>query len=84
MTTRIFKLILPALAAFALSLCVVSDAFAQSLEEAARQAARQYDAKVLSARTVKDGDRQVHVIKLLTRDGVVKVVRVPVRNSGRR
>lgn len=84
MTTRIFKLILPALAAFVLSLCVVSDAFAQSLEEAARQAARQYDAKVLSARTVKDGDRQVHVIKLLTRDGVVKVVRVPVRNSGRR
>lgn len=84
MTTRIFKLILPALVAIALSLCVVTDAFAQSLEEAARQAARQYNAKVLSARTVQDGERRVHVIKLLTKDGVVKVVRITVRDSGRR
>ena len=52
---------------------------AQSLEQAAEQAARQYDAKVLSAQTVEDGDRRVHVIKLLTRDGVVKTVRIPVR-----
>jgi uncharacterized membrane protein YkoI len=47
-------------------------------EEAARQAARQYDAaKVLSVKTVRQGNRQVHVVKLLTRDGVVKTVRVP-------
>jgi len=52
---------------------------AQSLEQAAQQAASQYDAKILSATTVQDGNRQVHVIKLLTPDGVVKVVRVPVR-----
>ena len=51
--------------------------FAISLEEAARQAARQNDAKVLSARTVEKGDRRVHEIKLLTRDGVVKTVRIP-------
>jgi hypothetical protein len=44
-----------------------------------RQAARQHDAKVLSAHTVQEGDRRVHVIKLLTKDGVVKVVRIPVR-----
>ena len=54
-------------------------AFGQSLEQAAQQAANQYDAKILSAETVQDGNRQVHVIKLLTADGVVKVVRVPVR-----
>ena len=52
---------------------------AQSLDEAARQAARQYNAKVLSAQTVQDGTRRVHVIKLLTKDGVVKTVRVPVK-----
>ena len=52
---------------------------AQSLDEAARQAARQYNAKVLSAQTVQEGTRRVHVIKLLTKDGVVKTVRVPVK-----
>lgn len=55
--------------------------FAQSLNEAARQAARQHDAKVLSARTVQEGKSRVHVIKLLTRDGVVKTVRITVRSS---
>ena len=47
-----------------------------TLEEAARQAAQQNDAKVLSARTVQQGDGRVHEIKLLTRDGVVKTVRI--------
>lgn len=50
--------------------------FAISLEEAAQQAARQNDAKVLSARTIDRGDSRVHEIKLLTRDGVVKTVRI--------
>lgn len=50
--------------------------FAITLEEAARQAAQQNDAKVLSARTVQQGDRRIHEIKLLTRDGVVKTVRI--------
>ena len=52
-------------------------AFAISLNEAAEQAARQNDAKVLSARTVENGNSRVHEIKLLTRDGVVKTVRIP-------
>lgn len=72
-------------AAFALTVCmalaVPAGAWAQSLDEAAAQAARQYNAKVLSARTVKEGNRRVHVIKLLTPDGVVKVVRIPVRDK---
>lgn len=55
-------------------------ALAQSLDEAASQAAAQYDAKVISAHTEQQGDKQVHVIKLLTSDGVVKIVRVTVRN----
>lgn len=71
------------IAAFALAvvmaLAVPAGAWAQSLDEAAAQAARQYNAKVLSARTVQEGKKRVHVIKLLTRDGVVKTVRIPVR-----
>ena len=48
-----------------------------TLEEAARKAAKEYDARVLSARTVvRKGDR-IHEIKLVTEDGVVKTVRIP-------
>lgn len=65
--------------ALAMALAVPASAWAQTLNEAANQAARQNNAKVLSAKTVKEGDRKVHVIKLLTRDGVVKTVRVPVK-----
>ncbi len=57
-------------------------AFAQSLEQAARDAARRYDAKVLSAHTEQQGARKVHVIRLLTDEGVVKTVRIPVREEG--
>jgi hypothetical protein len=60
-----------------LALAVPSDAFAVSLQEAARQAARQYNAKVLSARTVTRGDARIHEIKLITKEGVVKTVRIP-------
>ena len=63
-----------------LALAATADAWAQSLDEAASQAARQYQAKVLSARTVQEGDKRVHVIKLLTKDGVVKTVRITVRS----
>jgi hypothetical protein len=57
---------------------------AQTLDEAARQAARQYDATVLSAHTTQDGKKRVHVIKLLTKKGVVKTVRVNVKENQRR
>jgi hypothetical protein len=63
-----------------MALAVPAGAWAQSLDEAAAQAARQYNAKVLSAQTVQEGNQRVHVIKLLTKDGVVKVVRIPVRD----
>lgn len=52
-------------------------ASAVTLQQAAQQAARQYNAKVLSARTVSRGNRRVHEIKVLTKDGVVKTVRIP-------
>ena len=54
-------------------------ASAQSLDEAARQAARQFNAKVLSAHTEQQGNKKVHVIKLITKDNEVKTVRVTVR-----
>lgn len=59
-----------------------ASAMAITLDEAARQAARQNNAKVLSARTVQQGQRRVHEIKLLTQKGVVKTVRIP-DNGGR-
>jgi len=52
-------------------------AFAISLNDAAKRAAKQNDAKVLSARTVKQGNNRIHEIKLLTKKGVVKTVRIP-------
>jgi thiamine monophosphate kinase len=67
--------------AFSMALAVPTGAWAQSLDQAASQAARQYNAKVLSAQTVQDGNKRVHVIKLLTPEGVVKTVRIPVRNK---
>ena len=64
-----------------LALVVPATSFAQSLQEAARQAARQYDAKVLSARTITKGQGRTHEIKLLTKKGVVKTVRIPDRRK---
>ena len=52
-------------------------AFAVSLDEAAKQAAKQNDAKVLSAKTIQQGSSRIHEIKLLTKKGVVKIVRIP-------
>lgn len=57
--------------------------YAQNLDQAAQQAARQNNAKVLSARTENQDGKTVHVIKLLTADGVVKTLRVPVREKQR-
>jgi len=60
-----------------LSLSVSVSAYAVELDEAARQAAKQNDAKVLSARTIKQNNGRTHEIKLLTKKGVVKTVKVP-------
>jgi len=64
-----------------LALSAPAVSFAQTLDEAARQATRQHDAKVLSARTVQEGNKRVHVIKLLTSEGVVMTVRITVKRS---
>ncbi len=52
-------------------------AWAISLNDAAKKAAKQYNAKVLSARTIQQGNSRIHEIKLLTKNGVVKVVKIP-------
>ena len=75
------KFLTTMLFAGALALFLPAAALAQSLEQAAAKAARQHNAKVLSARTVKQGKQDVHVIKLLTKKGVVKTVRVPDRRK---
>lgn len=72
--------ITPLLATVVLLFAAPDAAWAQSKEEAARNAARQYNAKVLSVKTVQEGKRKVYVIKLLTREGVVKTVRVTARD----
>ena len=70
------------IACLTLLLALVSaSAFAITLDEAARRAARQNDAKVLSARTIQQGNKRVHEIKLLTRKGVVKTVRVQANSK---
>ena len=76
MKLRTFLLLL----ALSVALLAPAGAWAQTLDEAARQAAKQHNAKVLSAQTVQEGQKRVHVIKLLTKDGVVKTVRIPVRD----
>jgi hypothetical protein len=69
---RVFTILLTAL----LALTVPASSFAMSLDQAARQAARQHNAKVLSARTVDQNGQRVHVIKVITKDGVVNKVRI--------
>lgn len=46
-----------------------------SLDEAIARARRDADGKVISAETVRQGNRSVHRIKILTRDGRVKRLR---------
>ncbi len=56
-------------------------AFADSLREVAERVARQHDAKkVVSARVVERGGRKFYVIRILTKDDVIKTVRVPARD----
>ena len=64
-------------AATLLAFTMPGDAFAKTKQQAAQQAARQHNAKVLSVKTEQQGKKKVYVVKLLTRDGVVKTVRVP-------
>lgn len=65
------------LSAFILAMALVASVWALSLEEAAERVARQYDAQVVSAHTIERDGRRIHVIRILTRDGVVRTIRVP-------
>ncbi|MFW5926845.1 MAG: PepSY domain-containing protein [Wenzhouxiangella sp.] len=72
-----YRLLRKLLIALSLAATLVVSAWAVSLEEAAERVARQYDAKVVSAHTVERDGRRIHVIRILTREGVVRTVRVP-------
>lgn len=50
-----------------------------TLSQAVEQVRRQYNGRIVSAETQMQGNREVHVIKVLTDDGKVKTVRVPGR-----
>lgn len=65
------------LSALILAMVLAAAAWALTLEEAAERVARQYDAQVVSAQTIERDGRRIHVIRILTRDGVVRTIRVP-------
>lgn len=62
---------------FILILTVSSVASATTLNQAKSQVARQTKGKVVSAYTTNKGGRKIHVIKVVTPKGKVRVVRVP-------
>jgi cell division protein YceG involved in septum cleavage len=64
-----------------MALMLPVSAMAVKLDEAAKQEAQKNNAKVLSAKTVKKGSGRQHEIKLLTKKGVVKTVKVPDSNK---
>jgi len=47
-----------------------------SLSEAIDRVRRQYGGRIISAETIRSGNREVHVIKVLTSDNTVKTVRI--------
>ena len=61
------------------ALQAVSQGNGISLEQAAAQVQQQHGGRILSAETVQENGRQVHLIKVLTADHQVRTVRVPAR-----
>ena len=53
-----------------------------TLSQAVEQVRRQYSGRIVSAETQVSGNRETHVIKVLTQDGKVKTVRVPGKRRG--
>jgi hypothetical protein len=53
-----------------------------SLGEAVEQVRRQYKGRIVSAVTEVNGNREVHVIKVLLDDGKVKTVRIQGKRRG--
>lgn len=55
----------------------------KTLSEAVAEVRRQYGGRIISAETQRRGNREVHVIKVLTQDNKVKTVRVQGRSLNR-
>jgi uncharacterized membrane protein YkoI len=72
-----FRLFRNLLITLVLAAGLAVSAWAITLQEAARQVAERYDARVVSAQTVERDGRRIHVIRIVTKDGVVRTVRVP-------
>jgi hypothetical protein len=53
-----------------------------TLSQAVEQVRRQYNGRIVSAETQVSGNRETHVIKVLTEDGKVKTVRVAGKRRG--
>ena len=71
------KTLLPVTLAFAFLLAAETALAAKDKDDAARQAARQHDAKVLSVKEQNRNKGSDYKVKVLTKEGVVKTVRVP-------
>jgi DNA-binding transcriptional ArsR family regulator len=54
----------------------------KSLSEAVEQVRRQTGGRILSAETKMQGDREMHHIKVLTKDGKVKTHKIQGRKRG--
>ena len=52
-----------------------------TLSEAVEMVRRRCNCRIVSAETRRSGDREVHIIKVLTQDGKVRTERVPGRST---
>ncbi len=55
-----------------------------TLSQAVEQVRRQYNGRIISAETKRSGNREVHHIKVLTKDNKVKTVKIPGRTLSSR
>lgn len=53
-----------------------------TLSQAVEQVRRQYNGRIVDAKTEVSGGRETHMIKVLTEDGKVKTVRVAGKRRG--
>lgn len=56
---------------------------AETLNEAVKTAGKGGKTKVISARTVKKGNRRTHEVRVLTNKGKVKTMRYPANRAGK-
>ena len=61
---------------------MVAQASGKSLSEAVEQVRRQTGGRILSAETRVEGNREIHYIKVLTKDGKVKTHKIQGRKRG--